>query len=315
MRLFHQTNIDFMGKRRVWYFISLATLSVGLLAVFIKGVTLGIDFLGGTELVLEFQQPVGVGDVRSALEKIGFGQGEIKTFGSDRDILIRTPEQATGMTIADTIRSTLKNAFPDNAFEVLKEDKIGPRIGHELRQDAVYAIIASLFVIMIYIGFRFKFIYGFMGVVALFHDVLITFGMCSLFNGLSSYLNLEMTQSMVAAFLTIIGFSINDTVIVFDRIRENLKIYRSDDLTTIMNRSINQTLSRTIITNGTVFMVLLVLFFFGGEVNRGFAFAFLIGTIIGTYSSIYVASALVLDWTIRKARKPSLSVQDTHLTP
>jgi len=168
---------------------------------------------------------------------------------------------------------------------------------------------------MIYIGFRFKFAYGVMGVVALLHDVLLTLGLCALLNGVSPYLNLEITQNMVAAFLTLIGFSINDTVIVFDRIRENLKIYRSEDLGTIMNRSINQTLSRTVITSGTVLMVLIVLFFFGGEVNRGFAFAFLVGTISGTYSSIYVASALVLDWTIRKARKPSLRFEETRLTP
>jgi preprotein translocase subunit SecF len=156
---------------------------------------------------------------------------------------------------------------------------------------------------MVYIGFRFKFIYGVTGVIALFHDVLVTFGLCSLLNGVSPYLNLEMTQNMVAAFLTLIGFSINDTVIVFDRIRENLKIYRSEDLATIMNKSINQTLSRTIITSGTVVMVLLVLLLFGGEVNRGFAFAFLVGTISGTYSSIYVASAMVLDWTLYRKKK------------
>lgn len=315
MRLFHQTNIDFMGKRKMWYLMSVATIMIGLLSIFIKGITFGIDFLGGTELVLEFRQPVAVGDIRSALDKVGFGRSEIKTFGSDRDILIRTPEEASGTTIADTIRTTLKDAFPNNAFEVLKEDKIGPRIGYELRRDAVYAVVATLIVIMIYIGIRFKFVYGVMGVAALFHDVLVTLGLCSLLNGISSYLNLEMTQNMVAAFLTLIGFSINDTVIVFDRIRENLKIYRSEDLGTIVNKSINQTLSRTVITSGTVLMVLIVLFLFGGEVNRGFAFAFLIGTISGTYSSIYVASALVLDWTTRKARKPVLSVQDTRLTP
>lgn len=303
MRLFHETHIDFMGKRNIWYTVSLITLVIGLAAVLIRGVSFGIDFLGGTELVLRFDQPVPIGEIRSVLDKIGLGRSEIKTFGSDRDILIRTSEQAPGTTLGDMMREALKGSFPNNSFTVLKEDKIGPRIGYELRRDAVYAVIATLIVIMVYIGFRFKFIYGVTGVIALFHDVLVTFGLCSLLNGVSPYLNLEMTQNMVAAFLTLIGFSINDTVIVFDRIRENLKIYRSEDLKTIMNKSINQTLSRTIITSGTVVMVLIVLLLFGGEVNRGFAFAFLIGTISGTYSSIYVASAMVLDWTQYRKKK------------
>jgi preprotein translocase subunit SecF len=303
MRFFHETHIDFMGKRRIWYGVSVAMIVIGILAMFIKGVSLGIDFLGGTEIVIRFEKPVPIGEIRTVMGTIGLGQSEIKTFGGEEDILIRTGEQAQGTAIGDMIRESLQKTFPQNTFTVLKEDKIGPRIGHELRRDAMYAITATLVVIMIYIGFRFKFVYGVMGVMALFHDVLITLGICVILNGVSSYLNLEMTQNMVAAFLTLIGFSINDTVIVYDRIRENLKIYRSEDLKTVINKSINQTLSRTIITSGTVAMVLLALIFFGGEVNRSFAFAFLVGTISGTYSSIYVASALVLDWSTRKASK------------
>lgn len=303
MRLFPETHIDFMGKRKIWYTISVITLVIGLLSLLFKGVSFGIDFLGGTELVVRFQKPVEIGDIRTALDKIGLGRSEIKTFGGETDILIRTAEQAEGTKIGDQIKETLTQNFQGNSLEVLKEDKIGPRIGAELRRDAIYATIATLIAIMIYIGFRFQFIYGVTGVIAIFHDVLVTLGLCSLLNGVSPYLSLEMTQNMVAAFLTLIGYSINDTVIVFDRIRENLKIYRSEDLATIMNKSINQTLSRTIITAGTVLMVLIVLFFFGGEVNRGFAFAFLIGTISGTYSSIYVASAMVLDWTIYQKRR------------
>ncbi len=303
MRLFRETHIDFMGKRRLWYSASGILLLIGILGIFVRGISFGIDFLGGTELVVRFEQPVGIGDIRSALDPIGLSRSEIKTFGSSNDILIRTGQQAPGTTIGDRIREGLKTAFPSNNLTVLKEDKIGPRIGKELRRDAVYAVLATLVVIMVYVGFRFKFIYGVAGVVALFHDVLVTLGVCALLNGVSPYLNLEITQNMVAAFLTLVGFSINDTVIVFDRIRENLKIYRSDDLKTIMNRSINQTLSRTIITSGTVLLVLMVLLLFGGEVNRGFAFAFFVGTISGTYSSIYVASALVLDWTYYRQKK------------
>ncbi|HTR82762.1 MAG TPA: protein translocase subunit SecF, partial [Bacteroidota bacterium] len=190
--------------------------------------------------------------------------------------------------------------FENNKFTVLKEDKIGPKIGAELRRNAIYAIIATLVIIMIYVGFRFKFIYGVAGVVAIFHDVIATLGVVVLCDGLSTHLNLEMSQNLMAAFLTLIGFSINDTVIVFDRIRENIKIHRGETLFTIMNKSVNETLSRTVITSGTVLLVLVVLIIFGGEVNRGFAFTFFIGTIFGTYSSIYVASAIVLDYTIRK---------------
>jgi preprotein translocase subunit SecF len=303
MRFFPETHIDFMGKRRIWYSVSASLILIGLVSVLVRGISLGTDFLGGTELIVRFERPVEVGDVRGALGKFGLGRSEIKTFGSDRDILIRTAEQAAGTTMGDQMRGALKDAFPTNAFSVLKEDKIGPRIGAELRRDAVYALIAALIVILIYIGFRFKFIYGFAGVIALFHDVFVTLGFCSLLNGLSPYLNLEMTQNMVAAFLTLIGFSINDTVVIFDRIRENLKIYRTEDLATIMNKSVNQTLSRTIITSGTVFAVLLILFLFGGEVNRGFAFAFLIGTVSGSYSTIFVASAIVLDWTQYRKKK------------
>ncbi len=185
----------------------------------------------------------------------------------------------------------------------MKEDKIGPKIGGELRLDALKAVIASLVVVLIYLGFRFQFIYGAGAVIALFHDVLVTLGLISIVNGLTPYLNLEISQTVVAAFLTLIGFSSNDTVVIFDRIRENRKLYRTEGLIQIFNRSINETLSRTIITSGTIFLVLLMIFIFGGEVTRGFAFALLIGIVTGTYSSIYVASALVVDWTLYKERR------------
>jgi preprotein translocase subunit SecF len=303
MRLFKQTNIDFMGKRSIWYSISVATLVLALAGLAFKGVTLGIDFLGGTEILVRFQSPVAITDVRAAMDKSGFSGSEIKSFGNETDVLIRTPRQGEGAKVATEIQAGLKTHFPTNAFEVLKEDKIGPKIGAELRRNAIYAVFATLLIIMIYVGFRFHFIYGFAGVVALFHDTLVTLGFVVLFDGLSTHLNLELSQNLMAAFLTLIGFSINDTVIVFDRIRENLKIHKSESLFTIINKSVNETLSRTVITSGTVILVLIVLIIFGGEVNRGFAFTFLIGTITGTYSSIYVASAIVLDYTQYKAKK------------
>ncbi len=300
MRLFKTTNIDFMGKRKIWYSISGITLLIGLIGIFFKGMTLGIDFLGGTELLVRFEQPVQINEVRTAMDKIGFPRSEIKTFGNPNDILLRTPEQAQGNIIGERIKAGLSAQIMNNKFTVLKGDKIGPKIGAELRKNAIYAVIAAMVIIMIYVGFRFKFIYGVAGVVAIFHDVIATLGVVVLCDGLSPHLNLEMSQNLMAAFLTLIGFSINDTVIVFDRIRENIKVHRSDSLFTIINKSVNETLSRTIITSGTVILVLIVLIVFGGEVNRGFAFTFFIGTVFGTYSSIYVASAIVLDYTIRK---------------
>ncbi|MEK7669846.1 MAG: protein translocase subunit SecF, partial [Bacteroidota bacterium] len=192
--------------------------------------------------------------------------------------------------------------FPDLKFEVLKEDKIGPKIGEELRRGAVYAIIASFIAILAYVAMRFQFIYGLGAVLALFHDVLVTLGFLSILDGWVPGLNLEITQEVIAAFLTIVGVSVNDTVVIFDRIRENKKIYRSLSLSEVMNRSLNDTLSRTIITNGTILAVLIVLLFFGGEVNRAFALTLVIGEITGTYSTIYVASALVLDVTERKKK-------------
>jgi preprotein translocase subunit SecF len=303
MRILQKTNIDFMSTRKIWYSISAGIILIGIIAAFVRGVSFGIDFLGGTEVLVRFETAPAISDVRNAVQSAGYTSSEIKSFGSPNDILIRTPEQGEGTATLDAIRQRLTSQFPNNPFKVLKEDKIGPKIGAELRTNAIYAIFSAMLIIMIYIGFRFQFIYGLAGVIALFHDVITTFGIIVLINGLSPHLNLEIDQNIMAAFLTLVGFSINDTVVIFDRIRENQKIHKTEDLSTIMNRSINETLSRSIITNGTVFMVLLVLVIFGGEVNRGFAFTFFIGTILGTYSTIYVASAIVLDFTQRKLKK------------
>lgn len=303
MRLFGKTNINFMGQRKTWYMVSATVILAGMISLFVKGIDYGIDFLGGTELIVQFNQPAPISAVRSAMDRIGLGRAEIKTFGSDRDILIRTVEQSTGTTVADSIRTALTGGFPDNPYTVLKEDKIGPKIGAELRRNALYAIIASLIAIWLYIGFRFKFSYGVGAVVALFHDVLVTLGMVSIFDGV---FNLEISQNMIAAFLTLVGLSVNDTVVIFDRIRENQKIFRSMPLTELINKSLNETLSRTIITSGTIFIVLVVLLIFGGEVTRGFSFALTIGIITGTYSSIYMASAVVLEWALRTKKDAKL---------
>jgi len=301
MRFFGKTSINFLRVRFLMYALSGLLILSGMVSLVVKGVDFGIDFRGGTELTLHFDRKIEIAEVRNALGTIGLGNSEIKSFGTEGDLLIRTTEQAEGTVIADRIKGSIAQTFPEMKFEVLKQYKISPKISVELRRDALYAIIASLVVILIYVGMRFKFIYGFGAVLALFHDVAVTFGILSLLDGVIPF-NLEISLEVVAAFLTIIGVSVNDTVVIFDRIRENEKVYRSMTLFDVVNRSINDTLSRTVITNGTVFLVLLTLLIFGGEVTRGFAFTLVVGTITGTYSTVYIASALVIDWTNRKKK-------------
>ena len=295
-----------MGARRTWYSVSAALILVGMISLAIKGLDYGIDFLGGTELIVRFTSPLEIGNVRDAIVKGGVEKGEVKSYGTDRDYVVRTTEQGFGTSVGDKIRTSLGNAFPTNPFEVLKEDKVGPKIGAELRTKAVWAILWSLIAISIYVAFRFKWIYGVGAVVALFHDVLIALGLVSIFDGITPNFNLEISQDMIAAFLTLVGLSVNDTVVIFDRIRENQKIFRSMSLPELINKSLNETLSRTIITSGTIFLVLIVLLILGGEVFRGFAFALTVGIVTGTYSSIYVASAVVLEWSIRTKKHAKL---------
>ena len=303
MRLFKKTNIDFMGLRGKMYFLSTTIIVLGMISLFIKGLNYGIDFRGGTEIVLSFNSAPDYGVLRAALLKVGLPDSEIKSFGNDQTILIRTAKQEEGMAVANKIKEAIQTDLSNLKFQVLKEDKIGPKVGKELRRDAVYSVLATLFVILAYIAIRYKFIYGVGAVLSLYHDVLLTLGIISVLDGVIPSLNLEITQEMIAAFLTLVGLSVNDTVVVFDRIRENSRIYRSMSLNDVMNKSINDTLSRTIITSGTIFMALIVLLFVGGEVTRGFAFTLTVGIITGTYSSIYIASAIVLDYSLSR-KKP-----------
>ncbi|HTP80464.1 MAG TPA: protein translocase subunit SecF [Bacteroidota bacterium] len=300
MRIFRQTHFDFLAIRRRMYVVSAVIISSGIISLIFKGVNYGIDFRGGTELVLAFDQKPEIGQLRNALDKVGLGNSEIKSLGDEKNVLIRTAIQGEGTVIGNKIKAAIQEAYPNSKFEVLKGYKISAKIGEELRRDAIYAVIVSLLAILLYIAVRFKFVFGLGAVAALFHDTLLTIGIISIADGLIPGLNLEITQEIVAAFLTLLGVSNNDTIVVFDRIRENLKLYRSMSLYEVMNKSLNETLSRTIITSGTIFVVLLVLLFVGGEVTRGFAFTMTIGILTGTYSSIYIASAFVLEWSERK---------------
>ncbi|HOI30635.1 MAG TPA: protein translocase subunit SecF [Melioribacteraceae bacterium] len=230
------------------------------------------------------------------LYQAGFQTANVSEEPSNTGVVVR-------LGIADWLKENLIEKFTDNPFSVLKEEKVGPKIGAELKQDAVIAVFLSLIVILVYLGFRFKFVFAVGAVAALFHDVLITLGIFAILYDVIPGFNLEISTSVVAAFLTLVGYSINDTVVVFDRVRENLKIHKTLPLEETMNKAVNKTMSRTVITGITTLLTVLILMIFGGEVLKGFAFALFLGIIVGTYSSIFVASALVLEVAGRTKRK------------
>ncbi len=297
MRFIKETHIDFMGNRKYAITISLLIIMMGIVSLITKGgPKYGIDFTGGTSLQLKFEKPADVGRIRSILSSINLANSEIKAFATGNEILIRVQQQESLEDVSENVVSVLTNQMTDNKFELLSKETVGPRIGSELTRAAINAVLISILLIMIYVSWRFEFKFALGAVIALFHDVLITLGIFSL-------LNLEISISVVAGFLTLVGYSINDTIVVFDRIRENLKVMRREEYTDIFNISINQTLSRTILTAFTTLIVTIVLFFFGGEVIHNFAFALTIGIIIGTYSSVFIASPVALEWYYRREAK------------
>ena len=300
MQFLVNSNFNFIGKRKIARIFSTALILIGVGSLIIQGgPKLGIDFTGGTSLRLQFEKGVSIGEVRSAIASLGIGNAEIKNFGDSADILIRVQEQETsGAGITDAIKAELSKVFPDNPYVERSKDSVGPKIGAELRTKTVTSILIALVGMLIYITWRFEFKFAVGAIVALFHDVIITLGVFSI-------LQLEITLPIIAAFLTIVGYSLNDTIVVFDRIRENLKVLRRDTYETIVNTSVNQSLTRTIITSLTTLVVVLILYFFGGSVIHNFAFALIVGVLIGTYSSIFVASPIVVDWELRSQEKKS----------
>ena len=297
MRIFKELNIDFMGKRKNFYILSAVIILAGVVSLFVKGVDFGLDFKGGTEVVVRFPRTVEINELRGWITEGDLGSIEIKSFGTDTDYIVRTDQKGVGTSISDRIKDVLVEHFPGQGIELQQENRVEAKIGSEIRRDAVIAIFFALIGILVYIGFRFKFIFAVGAVAALFHDVLVVLGLISIFTGLIPGLNLEFDQAMVAAFLTLVGFSVNDTVVVFDRVRENLKLFKSTAFEPVLNKSINTTMSSTVLTSITTLFVMLALLIFGGEPTRGFAFAMTIGVFTGTYSSIFVAGALTLDWT------------------
>jgi preprotein translocase subunit SecF len=293
------TNIDFVSYSKWAFMLSGTLILLGLGSFWYHGgPNYGVDFAGGTVVQVKFNQATGIADIRQALATVNIANVTVQDFGQgENEFLIRMPESATGAEdLSPQIQQALTAQFGAQAFEVRRIETVGPRVGKDLRRKALLALLFATVMIGAYIAFRFEPRFGVGAAAALTHDVLIAAGILSL-------RNMEFDLTVVAALLTVVGFSVNDTVIVCDRIRENMRKMRRETLATVINRSINETLSRTIITTGTAVFVIVSLLILGGGVIHAFAFTLLVGITVGTYSSIYVASPIVLLWERRSRRR------------
>jgi preprotein translocase subunit SecF len=282
------THFNFVRMMKPAVLLSLAVIIIGIASlIWHGGPNYGIDFAGGTLIQIQFQKEIHTDKIRAAFKSIGFEGSIIQDYGP-KEVIVRTAESGTdAKELTSHVEEGLTTAFGKGTYEIRRIEMVGPKVGRDLTRKAILAIIFSWIGILIYVGVRFEFRYALGGIVALVHDVLITITFLSLFNK-------EFDLNIVAALLTIIGFSINDTIVIFDRIRENARKNTRQTLNEVINASVNQTLSRTILTSLTVFMVLLVLFFFGGGVIHDFTFALLVGTVAGVYSTVFIASPIVL---------------------
>jgi preprotein translocase subunit SecF len=307
VEIFKDIKIDWLGKRKLFFAISVGLLLIGM-ASLVKERTFryGVDFRGGTSVQVQFNEHIPVDQIRNLMPR----GSEIQELPGKNQVMIDF-EGAAGDSDASKGREEITQALNTSfkgKFEILKAQSVGPKVGTDLRRQAVFATLYALAGILVYIAFRFEWVYGAAAVFAVFHDTLVTLGFFSLFHR-------EINLTVIAALLTLVGYSVNDTIVVFDRVRENLKIRRRDDLESILNDSINQTLSRTILTSGLTFLTVLALFLFGGEIINNFAFAMVIGIIVGTYSSIAVASPLVLIYTrMRGKSAPAQTVSPARMS-
>ncbi len=299
----HNTHFDFIGKKKITLWISAIAILVSFGSILLHGgLRYGVDFSGGLVAEIRFSKPIDVSELRSATDAIGLKDAVVQKFGGENEFLIRVEKAAGDLeAMSKSIQTSLQGRFTNNPLEIRRVEVVGPKVGKDLKTKAMWAVGLAFVAILIYVAFRFhEFAYGLGGIVALFHDVVVTFGAISVFN-------IEFSLNVLAVILTIIGFSINDTIVIFDRVRENIKKMRKEDLTTIFNVSINETLGRTILTTGTVMMVVLILFFLAGEVIHDFTIALIVGLITGTYSTVYIASPVVLFWeqNISKGKRRS----------
>ena len=286
MRLIRrETKIDFFGKRKIFFTLSALLIILGLVTFACRGRNnFAIDFTGGRLLQVRFEKPVSLNQIRDSLKKVGLSQIPIQEVGKGhREIVLKTTAETSG------ILNQFHQELSDNHFEIIADEMISPTMSKSLRRKGLLAFFYGMIGILFYIAFRFEFRFAGCGVIAVFHDILITVGFLALFGK-------QIDSKIIAALLALVGYSINDTIVIFDRIRENLRKSKKTDYSELFNKSINQVLSRTIITSFTTILVLLSLFFFGGDVIHNFAFTLLIGVVTGTYSSIFIASALVIEW-------------------
>jgi len=280
-------NYDFMGKRNIFISISAVFFLTSLVLLFVKGLNYGIDFAGGTVVQVKYENTAPIDKIRKSISKEDmFKNASITEFGSDKEIVIKfkTSSQNVNVDVGDKIRDLLKDT---GKLEIRRVDMVGPKVGGELRSKGLWALLFSIFAILIYISFRFEWRFAIASIFALIHDISIAIGAIVLFR-------VEVNLDILAALLTILGYSLNDTIIVFDRIREGIKDSKTLDLSGVINYSVSRTLSRTTLTSLTTFFVVLTLYLFGGEIINGFSFTLLVGIIVGTYSSIFIASAALV---------------------
>jgi len=293
LELLKKTNIDFIGKKYITLIVTGTLSIIGIIAIIqiaAGKANMGIDFAGGTEIQLRFEKPVALQSVRAALETGGIKGFELQDIPAEKKVMIKTKQSEGDLSkIADSITAALSQNLSGNKYIVDSTTAIGPKVGTKLRNDAVMAIIMATVGILFYVAVRFKFQFGVGAMIATFHDVLAVLGVFYI-------MGKEINLIVVSGLLTLAGYSLTDTVVVYDRIRENLKLQFREPLPNVINNSINEVLSRTIITSLTVFLAAAALFFLGGEVIHDFAFAILLGVIVGTYSSIFVASPILLLW-------------------
>jgi preprotein translocase subunit SecF len=304
IELFKDIKVDWLGRRKLFLAISGAMMVIGLISLVSKGgFKYGVDFKGGTIVQVRFKEKPDIENIRRLLRENGAEGSQPQERLGSNDVIIEF--QGAKEEDASSGRAVIINALDkglQGQYEILSATSIGPKVGDDLKRQAVFATLYALGGILIYIAFRFEWIYGTAAVFAVFHDTLVTLGLFSLFDR-------EINLTVIAALLTLVGYSVNDTIVVFDRVRENLKVRRRDELEAIMNDSINQTLSRTIIAAGLTFMTVLALFLFGGEIINHFAFAMVVGIIVGTYSSIAIAAPLVLVYINLRGRvAPQIAV-------
>jgi preprotein translocase subunit SecF len=288
--------IDFMGRRREAMVLSVALILISIVAVALRGLNFGLDFTGGTLIEVGYENSVELEAVRGALAAGGLPDATVQHFGTPRDVLIRIAPvegQDAGAELSDRVFRAL-SAAADGAVELRRVEFVGPQVGEELTNDGGLAMLWAILGILVYVGLRFEYRFALGSVIALVHDVVITIGFFSVFQ-------IPFDLPVLAAVLAVIGYSLNDTIVVFDRIRENFRKIRKGNAMSIVNTSLNQTISRTLVTSFTTLLVLLALFVFGGEIIHGFALALIVGVVIGTYSSIYVASTSVILMGVSKA--------------